>query len=29
MFFPGSEDELGFVEEEMEDGGSLVKVIFA
>ena len=27
VFFPGSDDELGFVEEEIEDGGRLVKVI--
>ena len=24
VFFPGSDDELGFAEEEMEDGGRLV-----
>ena len=25
VFFPGSDDELGFVEEEIDDGGRLVK----
>lgn len=29
VFFPGSDDELGFAEEEMEDGGRLVKIILA
>ena len=27
--FPGSDDELGFVEEEIENGGRLVKIICA
>ena len=29
VFFPGSDDELGFVEEEIENGGRLVKIICA
>ena len=26
VFFPGSDDELGFVEEEIDGGGRLVKI---
>ena len=29
VFFPGSDVELGFVEEEIEDGERLVKIISA
>ena len=29
VFFPGSDDELGFVEDEIENAGRLVKIICA